>query len=180
VTIKKKIMAKASKEKKLVPNEDDKGLKMSMKKGDDKSKSRVPLQKKVKAPTIENYKENVIIDGLSAVDPFKPLIRLFSWNINGARALVKKEDSVEFYQNVIHHPEFCTIGLQEIKCDDKSLPAEIDCTEWARVTLLNTIIFLDNAEIMSLYLRLHTARRRKGIAECSLYLKLCLYPLALV
>jgi len=66
---------------------------------------------------------------LSEVDSSLPRIRLLSWNVNGARALIKKEDAVGFYKNVIEHPELYAIGLQEIKCDNTSVPDQLSCID---------------------------------------------------
>eukprot|EP00915_Cephaloidophora_sp_WS-2016_P011570 GHVH01016952.1.p1 GENE.GHVH01016952.1~~GHVH01016952.1.p1 ORF type:complete len:298 (+),score=40.34 GHVH01016952.1:941-1834(+) len=69
-------------------------------------------------------------DPILAYTPLSPpmsteastLMRFFSWNVNGARAIVKKDSSAAFLRSMMDHPEMAAIGVQEIKADLQTLP----------------------------------------------------------
>merc|ERR1712110_545409 len=56
----------------------------------------------------------------------KAMKRFFSWNVNGARALVKKKEHFAFIQNAAKNQETACFGLQETKCDASTLPKEFE------------------------------------------------------
>lgn len=56
----------------------------------------------------------------------KSMKRFFSWNVNGARALVQKKEHFAFIQKAAENKETACFGLQETKCDPSTLPKEME------------------------------------------------------
>ena len=54
------------------------------------------------------------------------MLRFFSWNVNGARALAKKKEHFAFLQKAAKNPEVQAFGLQETKCDGSTFPKEFE------------------------------------------------------
>jgi len=58
----------------------------------------------------------------------KSVKRIISWNVNGARAIVKKTDSLKWIQETAKNAEVLALCLQETKCDAKTYPKELNPT----------------------------------------------------
>ena len=71
-------------------------------------------------------KENITPAPSSKSKSTPKMLRLLSWNINGARAVVKKPESLKFFQKTAKNPEVQAFGLQETKCDGSTFPKELD------------------------------------------------------
>merc|ERR1712048_1464846 len=50
--------------------------------------------------------------------------RIISWNVNGARAVVKKTDSLKWIQDTAKNDDVIALCFQETKCDAKTYPKE--------------------------------------------------------
>ena len=53
------------------------------------------------------------------------MLRFMSWNVNGARAVVKKAESLEFLNRIGKENDVIAMGLQETKCDGGTFPKEM-------------------------------------------------------
>ena len=53
------------------------------------------------------------------------MLRFMSWNVNGARAVVKKAESLEFLNRIGKENNVIAMGLQETKCDGGTFPKEM-------------------------------------------------------
>ena len=85
-----------------------------------------------KKPTAEETpestnKENEVPEPSSKTSKkSKNMLRFFSWNVNGARALAKKKEHFAFLQKAAKNPEVQAFGLQETKCDGSTFPKEFE------------------------------------------------------
>ena len=98
----------------------------------EKSPKETPQKTPETPPTTEptpesTDKENEIPEPSSKPSKkSKNMLRFFSWNVNGARALVKKKEHFAFIQKAAKNPEVQAFGLQETKCDGSTFPKEFE------------------------------------------------------
>lgn len=96
------------------------------------------IEKKVKiTDSQESDKENVlpetstlpnsqITSQKSNTNTEKTTKRIISWNVNGARAVVKKADSLKWIQDTAKNDDVIALCFQETKCDAKTYPKELN------------------------------------------------------